>query len=231
MPQPESTARTDGTVPLRVLIAEDQALLRAGIARLLTDAGMDVVAQVGDAVDLMRKVRAHRPDIAVVDIQMPPDHSDDGLRAAVAIRAEFREVAVLVLSQFLEEHYALELIGDDASGVGYLLKDRVVDVDTFTDAVRRVAAGGSALDPLVVARMLGRHRADDPLAVLTPREREVLSLMAEGNSNHGIADALSIGVPAVEKHSTRIFSKLGLGEERHEHRRVKAVLTLLRSTR
>jgi DNA-binding NarL/FixJ family response regulator len=216
--------------PLRVLIAEDQVLLRTGIARLLQDAGMDVVAQAGDADDLLRKVRAHHPDVAIVDVQMPPDHTDDGLRAALVIRRELPEVAILMLSQFLEEGYALDLVGDDARGVGYLLKDRVVDVDAFVDAIRRVAAGGSALDPEVVARMVGRRRVGDPLASLTPREREVLGLMAEGKSNRGIADALIVTPAAVEKHATAIFHKLGLaGAEGTEHRRVMAVLTLLRA--
>lgn len=212
-----------------MLIAEDQVLLRSGIVRLLEDAGFDVVAQAGDAEDLMRKVRAHRPDVAIVDVQMPPDRTDDGLRAAVRIRAELPETAVVVLSQFLEERYALDLVGDDARGVGYLLKDRVIDVDAFVTAIRRVAAGGSALDPEVVARMVGRARDGDPLAALTPREREVLGLMAEGNSNRGIAEALGVGAAAVEKHSTRIFHKLGLGTEPHEHRRVLAVLAFLRA--
>ncbi|MDO9409423.1 response regulator transcription factor [Patulibacter sp.] len=214
---------------LRVLIAEDQVLLRSGIARLLEDAGMEVVAQAGDAVDLLRKVRAHRPDVAIVDVQMPPDHTDDGLRAAVRIREELPDVAVLVLSQFLEERFALELVGDDARRVGYLLKDRVMDVDSFVAAVRRVAAGGSALDPDVVGRMVGRPRDGDPLAALTPRELDVLGLMAEGRSNRGIAEALSVGDPAVEKHATRIFQKLGLGGEPTEHRRVLAVLAFLRA--
>ena len=220
---------TESADPLRVLIAEDQVLLRSGIARLLTDAGCAVVAEAGDAVDLMRKVRAHRPDVAIVDVQMPPDRTDDGLRAAVAIRAELPGTAVVVLSQFLEERYALDLVGDDPRGVGYLLKDRIIDVEQFVAAVRRVARGGSALDPEVVARMVGRRRAGDPLGTLTPREREVLALMAEGNSNRGIAAALDVGAAAVEKHSTRIFQKLGLGTEPNEHRRVLAVLAFLRA--
>jgi DNA-binding NarL/FixJ family response regulator len=215
--------------PLRVLIAEDQVLLRSGIVRLLEDAGFVVVAQAGDADDLLRKARAHRPDVAIVDVQMPPDRTDDGLRAAVRIRAELPGTAVVVLSQFLEERYALDLVGDDARGVGYLLKDRVIDVDAFVGAIRRVAGGGSALDPEVVARMVGRARDGDPLAALTPREREVLGLMAEGNSNRGIAEALDVGGAAVEKHSTRIFHKLGLGTEPNEHRRVLAVLAFLRA--
>src|SRR3954454_3486075 len=214
---------------LRVVIAEDQALLREGLARLLADAGIEVVGQAGDAPDLRRKVAAHKPDVAIVDIQMPPDHTDDGLRAAIAIRREHPEVGVIVLSQFSDERYALDLIGDDASGVGYLLKDRVADFGAIADAARRVAAGGSALDPEVVALMLGRRRKHDPLAVLSPRERDVLTLMAEGKSNAGIAEGLHIGLAAVEKHVTRIFAKLELSHEPGEHRRVLAVLTLLRA--
>jgi DNA-binding NarL/FixJ family response regulator len=198
--------------------------------RLLQDAGLDVVAEAGDAEELLRKVRAHAPDVAIVDVQMPPDGTDDGLRAAREIRATQPGTAVLVLSQFLEERYALDLIGDDASGVGYLLKDRVADVGALVDAIERVAAGGSALDPEVVARMVGRRRAADPLADLTPREREVLTLMAEGKSNRGIAELLGIGPGAVDKHATRVFDKLGLGDEPSEHRRVMAVLTRLRAS-
>jgi DNA-binding NarL/FixJ family response regulator len=216
--------------PLRLLVAEDNALLRQGLVRLLQDAGMDVVAEAGDAQELLRKVRAHAPDVAIVDVQMPPDLTDDGLRAAREIRATQPGTAVLVLSQFLEERYALDLIGEDASGVGYLLKDRVADVGALVDAIHRVAAGGSALDPEVVARMVGRRRAVDPLAELTPREREVLVLMAEGKSNRGIAELLGIGAAAVDKHATRVFDKLGLGDEPSEHRRVMAVLTLLRAS-
>jgi DNA-binding NarL/FixJ family response regulator len=216
--------------PLRVVIGEDQALLRAGIARLLADAGIEVVAQAGDAPDLLRKVAAHRPDVAIVDVQMPPDRTDDGLRAAIAIRRDHPDVGVLVLSQFSDERYALDLIGEDATAVGYLLKDRVADFDALADAVRRVAAGGSALDPEIVGLMVGRRRKDDPLAVLTPRERDVLVLMAEGKSNAGIADALHLTLNAVEKHVTRIFTKLELGHEPGEHRRVLAVLTLLRAS-
>ncbi|HST40215.1 MAG TPA: response regulator transcription factor, partial [Conexibacter sp.] len=214
--------------PLRLLVADDNALLRKGLVRLLQDAGLDVVAEAGDAEELLRKVRAHAPDVAIVDVQMPPDGTDDGLRAAREIRATQPGTAVLVLSQFLEERYALDLIGDDASGVGYLLKDRVADVGALVDAIERVAAGGSALDPEVVARMVGRRRAADPLADLTPREREVLTLMAEGKSNRGIAELLGIGPAAVDKHATRVFDKLGLGDEPSEHRRVMAVLTRLR---
>ncbi|QEC49753.1 response regulator transcription factor [Baekduia soli] len=215
--------------PLRVVIAEDQVLLRAGLSRLLQDAGMEVVGEAGDAPDLLRKVAAHHPDVAITDVQMPPDHADDGLRAAIAIRREHPGVGVLVLSQFSDERYALDLIGDDAAGVGYLLKDRVADLDAFADAVRRVAAGGSALDPEVVGLMVGRRRRDDPLQTLTPREREVLALMAEGRSNSGIADALHLSLAAVEKNVTRIFTRLDLGHEPGDHRRVLAVLTLLRA--
>jgi DNA-binding NarL/FixJ family response regulator len=216
--------------PLRVVIAEDQVLLREGLARLLGDAGITVVGEAGDAVDLLRKVAAHRPDVAIVDVQMPPDHTDDGLRAAIAIRREHPEIGVLVLSQFADERYAMDLIGDDAKGVGYLLKDRVADVASFADAVRRVAAGGSALDPEIVALMVGRRRKDDPLAALSPREHDVLALMAEGKSNPGIAEALGVSLAAVEKHITSIFTRLRLGHEPGEHRRVLAVLTLLRAS-
>lgn len=215
---------------LRVVIAEDQVLLRAGLARLLTDAGMEVVGEAGDAPDLLRKVAAHRPDVAIVDVQMPPDRTDDGLRAAIAIRHDHPQTGVLVLSQFSDERYALDLIGDDATGVGYLLKDRVADLDAFADAVRRVAGGGSALDPEIVALMVGRRRKDDPLDALSPRERDVLTLMAEGKSNQGIAEALNVTLAAVEKHVTRIFAKLQLGHAPSDHRRVLAVLALLKAS-
>ena len=215
--------------PLRVLVAEDQALLRAGLIGILEKGGIEVVAQAADATDLLRKARAHKPDVVVTDVQMPPDHTDDGLRAAVQIRQELPDTGVLVLSQFLEESYALDLVGEDAAGVGYLLKDRVGDVATFIESVRRVAAGGSALDPRVVASMLGRRRKDDPLDSLSPRERDVLCHMAEGLSNQGIAEALHVTPAAVEKHVTGIFSKLGLGHEPTAHRRVLAVLRLLRA--
>jgi len=216
------------TVALRVVIAEDQVLLREGIVRLLGDAGFDVVAQAADAEDLLRKVAAHSPDVAIIDIQMPPTNTDDGLRAAMHVRATQPQVGVLVLSQFVEEAYALDLIGDDAAGVGYLLKDRVADVAAFTDAIRRVSRGGSALDPEVVAQMIGRPRRRDPVANLSPREREVLTLMAEGRTNRAIADELVISVHAVEKHVTSIFSKLGLAPTVEDHRRVLAVLTFMR---
>jgi DNA-binding NarL/FixJ family response regulator len=215
--------------PLRVVVAEDQLLLREGLSRLLTDAGFDVVAQSGDADDLRRKVAAHRPDVAIVDVQMPPDHTDDGLRAAIEIRRTQPDTGVLMLSQFRDEAYALDLIGDNARGVGYLLKDRIADVESFTDAVRRVAEGGSALDPEIVSLMVGRRRKHDPLEPLTAREHQVLALMAEGKSNRGIAESLDVTLAAVEKHVGRIFAKLGLGEEPLEHRRVLAVLTLLRA--
>jgi DNA-binding NarL/FixJ family response regulator len=215
--------------PLRVVIGEDQALLREGVVRLLADAGFEVVAEAADAPDLVRKVGAHKPDVAIVDVQMPPGNTDDGLRAAIEIRALQPGVGVLVLSQFAEERYALDLIGDSAEGVGYLLKDRVADFANFADAVRRVAKGGSALDPTVVSRMLGRRRRDDPLEELTPREREVLELMAEGRSNRGIAEVMVVTPNAVEKHVTSIFAKLGVSEAPEDHRRVLAVLTFLRA--
>ena len=214
--------------PVRVVVAEDQVLLREGLSRLLTDAGFEVVAQAGDADDLRRKVAAHRPDVAIVDVQMPPDQTDDGLRAAIEIRRSHPDVGILMLSQFRDEAYALDLIGENAQGVGYLLKDRVADVDSFADAVRRVAEGGSALDPEIVALMVGRRRKQDPLEALTPREHQVLALMAEGKSNRGIAESLDVTLAAVEKHVGRIFAKLGLADEPLEHRRVLAVLTLLR---
>jgi len=213
--------------PLRVVIGEDDVLLREGIARLLDDAGFDVVAQAGDAEDLLRKGLAHRPDVAVVDIQMPPGHGDDGLKAALELRRTHSDVGILVLSQYYEEAYAVELIGDRPEGVGYLLKERVGDVDAFVDAVQRVAGGGSALDPEVVGRMLGRRRNEGPLETLSPRELDVLGAMAEGKSNRGIAQDLVVTEAAVEKHVTSIFHKLGLGQTPTEHRRVLAVLAYL----
>jgi len=215
--------------PVRVMIAEDQLLLREGLGRLLAESGFEVVAQAADAPDLLRKVAAHHPDVAIVDVQMPPNHGDDGLQAAIEIRRSHPDVGVLMLSQFRDEAYAMDLIGDDARGVGYLLKDRIADLGSFADAIRRVAAGGSALDPEIVALMVGRRRKHDPLAALTPRERQVLALMAEGKSNLGIAEALGVTLAAVEKHVGRIFGKLGLRDEPLEHRRVLAVLTLLRA--
>jgi DNA-binding NarL/FixJ family response regulator len=216
--------------PLRVVIGEDDLLLREGVARILAEAGFDVVAQTGDADDLLRKALAHRPDVALVDVQMPPGHGDDGLRAAVELRRQRPEVGVLVLSQFYEERYAVDLIGDSAEGVGYLLKERVGDIRAFTDAVERVASGGSALDPEVVARMLGRRRPAGPLDSLSPRERDVLASMAEGKSNRGIAETLVVTENAVEKHVGNIFSKLELAPTNLDHRRVLAVLAYLRDT-
>jgi DNA-binding NarL/FixJ family response regulator len=213
---------------VRVVVGEDQPLVREGIVRVLEEAGLEVVGVAGDAEDLVRKAGAHRPDVVITDIQMPPDLTDDGLRAAQQIRSAQPEVGVVVLSQFLEDRFALELVGDRAEGVGYLLKDRVGDLALFIDAVRRVARGGSALDPEVVQRMVGRRREGGPLDELTPREREVLGLMAEGRSNQGIADALIVTVAAVERHVTSIFSKLGLHQAPEDHRRVLAVLQYLR---
>jgi DNA-binding NarL/FixJ family response regulator len=213
---------------VRVVVAEDSLLLREGIVRVLGEAGFDVVAQAGDAQELLRQVSAHKPDVAVVDIRMPPTDTDDGLRAAIEIRRRLPGTAVMVLSQYLEEGYALDLVGDSAEGTGYLLKDRVGNVERFADSVRRVAEGGSALDPEVIAQVLGRSRRRDPLAKLTPREREVLALMAEGRSNQAIAEKLAVTERAVEKHVTRIFDKLGLMPAAEDHRRVRAVLTFLR---
>jgi DNA-binding NarL/FixJ family response regulator len=215
--------------PVRVVVGEDDVLLREGIVRILAEAGFDVAAQAGDAVDLLRKGLAHTPDVLIADVNMPPGHGDDGLAAALEVRRQRPDVGVLVLSQFYEERYALDLIGDRPEGVGYLLKERVGDVDAFKDAVCRVAAGGSALDPEVVGRMLGRRRRTDPLEALSPREREVLASMAEGKSNQGIAESLFVSEAAVEKHVTGIFQKLDLGPTTTEHRRVLAVLTVLRS--
>ena len=212
-----------------MVIAEDSVLLREGIARLLEESGFEVAGHAGDGEDLLRKVGAHKPDIAVVDIRMPPTHTDEGLRAAHRIRAEHPDTAVLVLSQYVEETYAFDLLSESTERTGYLLKDRIADIETFTDAVRRVASGGSALDPEVVAMLLGRRRREDPLAALTPREREVLGLMAEGRSNAAMADALVVSERAVEKHVTAIFSKLDLPPAVEDHRRVLAVLAFLRS--
>ena len=216
--------------PLRVVIGEDDILLREGIARLLTEAGLEVVAQAGDAEDLLRKGLAHRPAVVVADVKMPPGHGDDGLRAAVELRRRRPETNVVVLSQFYDERYALELIGDRAEGVGYLLKHRVGAVETFIDAVTRVAAGGTALDPEVVGRMLGRRQGDRPLDRLSPRERDVVAAMAEGKSNRGIAEALVVSPATVEKHLRSIFAKLELDPVPTEHRRVLAVLAYLRDS-
>jgi DNA-binding NarL/FixJ family response regulator/class 3 adenylate cyclase len=223
---PLSTARR-GFRGVRVVLADDSVLLREGIARLLEDAGFEVVAQGGTADDLLRHVGMHKPDVALVDIRMPPTQTDEGLRAAQEIRERWPDTGVLVLSQYVEPAYAMELLGENAEGVGYLLKDRVSDVDEFAAAVRRVAEGGSALDPAVVSQLVGRRRRDDPLDELTPREREVLELMAEGRSNQAIAERLVITLRAVEKHVTSIFSKLRLPATAEDHRRVLAVLTYL----
>jgi DNA-binding NarL/FixJ family response regulator len=213
---------------VRVVLADDSVLLREGIARLLVDAGFEVVGQAGDPDELLLKVRSYRPDVAIVDIRMPPTHTDEGLRAAREIRERYPSTGVLVLSQYVEADYALELLSQSAEGVGYLLKDRVSDIGEFAGAVRRVGEGGSALDPTVVSQLVGRRRKDDPLADLSPREREVLELMAEGRSNQAICDRLFITQRAVEKHVTSIFAKLRLPFDAGDHRRVLAVLTYLR---
>jgi len=202
-------------------------LLREGTARLLEDAGFSVVGQAGDADDLLLKVRSYRPDVAVVDIRMPPTHTDEGLRAAKEIREKHPDTGVLVLSQYVESEYAMELLSESAEGVGYLLKDRVADIGDFASAVRRVAEGGSALDPTIVSRLVGRRRGSDPLADLTPREREVLEQMAEGRSNKAIASRLVVTERAIEKHVTSIFGKLRLPPSSDDHRRVLAVLAYL----
>jgi len=212
---------------VRVVLAEDSVLLREGVARILGEAGFEVVGQAGNADELMLKVRSYSPDVAIVDIRMPPTHTDEGLRAAQEIREKHPTVGVLVLSQYVEPTYAMELLAESAEGVGYLLKDRVSDVNEFADAVRRVGEGGSALDPEVVSLLLGRRRQEDPLAEITPREREVLQLMAEGRSNNAIAEQLVVTERAVEKHVTSIFSKLGLSPTDQDHRRVLAVLRYL----
>jgi DNA-binding NarL/FixJ family response regulator/class 3 adenylate cyclase len=214
---------------LRVVLADDAVLLREGMARLLDEAGFDVVGQSGTAEDLLRKVQSYAPDVAVVDIRMPPTQTDEGLRAAKEIRARHPQVGVLVLSQHVEPAYAMELLAESAEGVGYLLKDRVSDVEEFTAAVRRVAEGGSALDPALVTQLVGRRRKRDPIDQLTPREREVLELMAEGRSNQAIGERLFITPRAVEKHITSIFGKLRLPPAPEDHRRVLAVLAFLRS--
>jgi DNA-binding NarL/FixJ family response regulator len=214
---------------VQVALAEDSVLLREGVARLLDEAGFDVVAQCENADDLLLKVRSLPPDVVILDIRLPPTHKDEGLRAALEIRSSHPEVGVLVLSQYVEVGLALKLLADSAEGVGYLLKDRISDVDEFVAAVRRVAEGGSALDPIIVSTLLARERPDDPISQLTPREREVLELMASGSSNQGIADSLVITVRAVEKYVSSIFSKLGLPSTGSESRRVLAVLLYLRS--
>jgi DNA-binding NarL/FixJ family response regulator len=211
---------------MRIVIAEDSVLLRAGLTKLLTDGGFDVVAAVPDADLLLRAVGEHEPDLVVVDVRMPPTHTDEGIRAALVIRRQYPRVAVLVLSQYVEERYVTDLLSVQTSGVGYLLKDRVAHVSDFLDALRRVAAGGTALDPEVVAQLLVRRRVD-PLHRLTPRELEVLRLMAEGRSNNGIADALKVSPSAVEKYVSRIFTKFDLPPTDTDHRRVLAVLKFI----
>lgn len=226
MSAPEVTG--EATPRIRVAIGEDDVLLREGIARILTSAGLDVVVQSGDADDLLNRAMAYRPDIVIADVRMPPRHEDDGLRAAIEIRRRLPDTHVLVLSAHLEPSYALDLIGDRPEGVGYLLKERVGDVESFIGAVTRVAAGGSALDAEVVGRMLGKRSAGRALDVLTPRERDVLAAMAQGRSNAGIARSLVVSEAAVEKHVTAIFRKLGIAPASSEHRRVHAVLLYLR---
>ena len=226
-PALNTTGRAAGT-PIRVVLADDSVLLREGVARILSEADFEVVGQVANADDLLRRIGFSKPDVAIVDIRMPPTNTDEGLQAARAIRERFPGVGVLVLSSYVEPGYAVELLGENTEGVGYLLKDRVADVDDFAAAVRRVAQGGSALDPAVVAQLVGRRRSDDPLDELTPREREVLGFMAEGRSNSGIALRMVVTERAVEKHVTSIFSKLGLPAASEDHRRVLAVLAFLR---
>jgi DNA-binding NarL/FixJ family response regulator len=214
--------------PLRAVLGEDQAIVREGIATILGRAGITVVAAVDNAVDLVRVAKEQRPDVVITDIQMPPNLAADGLEAAREIRTAQPETAVIVLSQFLDASYALDLVGDDPSGVGYLLKEKVASPQVLTDAVERVVAGGAALDPDVIATLVGRQRKEDPLAKLTPKEREVLALMAEGHSNTGIASRLFVTVPAIERHVTGIFMKLGLNQATSsQHRRVLAVLRYL----
>jgi DNA-binding NarL/FixJ family response regulator len=224
---PSSSIPAETAAKLRVVIADYHVLLRRGVVSMLEAEGFEVVGQAGDAGELVRKVGAHRPDVAIVDIRMPPTNTDDGLRAAVAIRGTHPDVGVLVLSQYIEADYALELIGDDARGVGYLLKDRISDIEEFADAIRRVACGGSVLDPEVVRWMLGQRRETSALSELTPREHEVLGLLAEGCSNAGVASRIFVTQRSVEKHVTSIMSKLGLPSEPEAHRRVLAVLAYL----
>jgi DNA-binding NarL/FixJ family response regulator len=214
---------------VRVVLADDSVLLREGVAQLLSQAGFDVVGVAADATELLAQVEEHQPDVAIVDIRMPPTHTDEGLRAAQEIRARHPGVGVLVLSQYVRPSYAFELISDSAERVGYLLKDRVSDLDDLTDAVRRVAAGGTVLDPVVVSQLVGRPRGtDDPVEDLSQREREVLALMAEGRTNQAIAERLFITERTVEKHVRSIFAKLRLPTSAEDHRRVLAVVAYLR---
>ncbi|MGH3137135.1 MAG: response regulator transcription factor [Gaiellaceae bacterium] len=214
---------------MRVVIADDSVLLREGLARVLTEGGFEIVAQAGDASELRQAVRRFKPDIAIVDVRMPPTHTDEGARAAVEIREEQPEVAVLVLSQVIEAAHAMRLFSERPEGFGYLLKDRVLEIDDFLDSVRRVGRGGTAIDPEVIGQLVGRRREDDPLDELTPREREVLELMAQGLSNRGICEKLFISPKTVETHVNSIFGKLDLMPTGDEHRRVLAVLAFLRS--
>ena len=214
---------------MRVVIADDSVLLREGLARVLTEGGFEVVAQAANADELRQAVRRFKPDIAIVDVRMPPTHTDEGARAAVEIRAEQPEVAVLVLSQVIEAAHAMRLFSERPEGFGYLLKDRVLEIDDFLEAVRRVGRGGTAIDPEVIGQLVGRRREDDPLEELTPREREVLELMAQGLSNRGICEKLFISPKTVETHVNSIFGKLGLMPATDEHRRVLAVLAYLRA--
>jgi DNA-binding NarL/FixJ family response regulator len=214
---------------LRVVVAEDSFLLRAGVVRVLEETGFDVVGEASDAGELLEQVRAQRPDVVVTDIRMPPTQTDEGLRAAAAIRAELPGTGVLVLSQFANQRYAVQLLGESAAGLGYLLKDRVMEPRGFADAVREVARGGSALDPEVVAQMLDRRRPGGPIDTLSERERDVLARMAEGRSNRAIADELAISEHTLERDLTRIFDKLALPVDSEGHRRVLAVLTYLRA--
>ncbi len=224
---PSAVPPAEATARLRVVLAEDSVLLREGLLRLLGDNGFDVVDAVGDAEAFLRSVETHRPDLVVVDVRMPPTFTDEGVRAALVVRQQYPDIAVLVLSQYVEENYATELVAARSRGVGYLLKDRVADVREFVDALHRVAAGGTALDPEVVTQLLSRSRRRDPLERLTPRETEVLGLMAEGRSNTAIAQALVVTEGAVEKHVSSIFAKLDLPPTEHDHRRVLAVLRWL----
>lgn len=215
------------TAGMRAVLADDSALLREGVVRLLEEAGVDVVGQAGDGDELLRKVRAHKPDVAVIDVRMPPSHTSEGLQAAITIRNELPEIGVLVLSQYIEGSYANELLADSAAGFGYLLKDRIVDVAQFLDALTRVANGGSAMDPQIVSRLIDHYQQRRPVDGLTNREIEVLALMAEGRTNHAIADRLVITKRAAEKHVTRIFQKLDLDSTPDDHRRVLAVLKFM----
>jgi len=225
---PTISSDATGTAPtVRVVLAEDSVLLREGLLRLLGDNGFEVVDAVGDAEAFLRSVEQHRPDLVVVDVRMPPTFTDEGVRAALVVRQQYPDIAVLVLSQYVEENYATELVAARSKGVGYLLKDRVADVREFVEALRRVAGGGTALDPEVVTQLLSRSRRRDPLERLTPRETEVLGLMAEGRSNTAIAAALVVTEGAVEKHVSSIFAKLDLPPTEHDHRRVLAVLRWL----